>query len=133
MIQRAAVHAGAMREWVDADLGSKLTMKYPSCYLVGERARGEILWMAFAGPGQHQDTGGKVIHSAPHTLSEITSQSISRSNGRTSYRGLVKIYKGAHQARPSRNEPPGATPGGRQHRLGVVSAVSGKQAPNEKR
>ena len=97
--QRAVVHAGAMMEWVDANLGSKLTMKYPSCYLVGEGARGEILSMAFAGPGQHQDTGGKVIHSAPHTSSKITSKSISRSNGRTSYRGLVKIYKGAHHAR----------------------------------
>jgi Fe-S cluster assembly protein SufB len=97
--QRAVVHAGAMMEWVDANLGSKLTMKYPSCYLMGEGARGEILSMAFAGPGQHQDTGGKVIHSAPHTSSKITSKSISRSNGRTSYRGLVKIYKGAHHAR----------------------------------
>src|SRR5512135_3215353 len=74
-------------------------MKYPSCYLVGERARGEILSMAFAGRGQHQDTGGKVIHSAPHTSSKITSKSISVGGGRTSYRGLVKIYKGAHHAR----------------------------------
>jgi Fe-S cluster assembly protein SufB len=97
--QRAVVHAGATMEWVDANLGSKLTMKYPSCYLVGEGAHGEILSMAFAGRGQHQDTGGKVIHSAPHTSSKITSKSISVGGGRTSYRGLVKVYKGAHHAK----------------------------------
>ena len=97
--QRAVVHERATMEWVDANLGSKLTMKYPSCYLVGERAHGEILSMAFAGRGQHQDTGGKVIHSAPHTSSKITSKSISVGGGRTSYRGLVKVYKGAHDAR----------------------------------
>ena len=97
--QRAVVHEGATMEWVDANLGSKLTMKYPSCYLVGERAHGEILSMAFAGRGQHQDTGGKVIHSAPHTSSKITSKSISVGGGRTSYRGLVKVYKGAHHAK----------------------------------
>jgi Fe-S cluster assembly protein SufB len=93
--QRAVVHAGATMEWVDANLGSKLTMKYPSCYLVGEGAHGEILSMAFAGPGQHQDTGGKVVHGAPHTTSKITSKSISRAGGRASYRGLLKVYKGA--------------------------------------
>jgi Fe-S cluster assembly protein SufB len=97
--QRAVVHEGATMEWVDANLGSKLTMKYPSCYLVGEGAHGEILSMAFAGRGQHQDTGGKVIHSAPHTSSKITSKSISVGGGRNSYRGLVKVYKGAHHAK----------------------------------
>jgi Fe-S cluster assembly protein SufB len=86
-------------EWVDANLGSKLTMKYPSCYLVGEGAHGEILSMAFAGPGQHQDTGGKIVHGAPNTSSKITSKSISRAGGRASYRGLLKVYKGAHHSK----------------------------------
>ena len=97
--QRAVVHAGATMEWVDANLGSQLTMKYPSCYLVGEHAHGEILSMAFAASGQHQDTGGKMVHGAPHTTSKITSKSISVGGGRTSYRGLVKVYKGAHGAK----------------------------------
>jgi Fe-S cluster assembly protein SufB len=93
--QRAMVHEDAKHEWVDANLGSQLTMKYPSCYLIGERAHGEILSMAFAGAGQHQDTGGKVIHVAPRTTSRITSKSISKSGGRASYRGLLKIHKDA--------------------------------------
>lgn len=93
--QRALVHEGATMEWVDANLGSKLTMKYPSCYLIGPGAHGEILSMAFAGPGQHQDAGGKMIHVAPHTSSKITSKSISKGGGRASYRGLLKVYKGA--------------------------------------
>jgi Fe-S cluster assembly protein SufB len=97
--QRALVHEGATMEWVDANLGSKLTMKYPSCYLIGPGAHGEILSMAFAGPGQHQDAGGKVIHVAPHTSSKITSKSISKGTGRTSYRGLLKVYKGAFDVR----------------------------------
>jgi len=97
--QRAMVHEGATMEWVDANLGSKLTMKYPSCYLIGPGAHGEILSMAFAGPGQHQDAGGKVIHVAPHTSSKITSKSISKGTGRTSYRGLLKVYKGAYDVR----------------------------------
>jgi Fe-S cluster assembly protein SufB len=93
--QRAMVHEGATMEWVDANLGSRLTMKYPSCYLVGEGAHGEILSMAFASAGQHQDAGGKVIHAAPHTSSKITSKSISKNGGRSSYRGLMKVHKGA--------------------------------------
>jgi len=97
--QRSIVHEGGTMEWVDANLGSKVTMKYPSCYLVGERAHGEILSLAFAGQGQHQDTGGKVIHLAPRTTSKITSKSISKGNGRASYRGLLKVHKGAHDAR----------------------------------
>ncbi|HSO28024.1 MAG TPA: Fe-S cluster assembly protein SufB, partial [Anaerolineales bacterium] len=97
--QRAVVHENATMEWVDANLGSKLTMKYPSCYLVGEGAHGEILSMAFAGDGQHQDTGGKVIHVAPNTSSKITSKSISKGTGRASYRGLLKVYEGAHNSR----------------------------------
>jgi len=97
--QRALVHEGATMEWVDANLGSKLTMKYPSCYLIGPGAHGEILSMAFAGEGQHQDAGGKVIHVAPHTSSKVTSKSISKGSGRSSYRGLMKVYKGAKDAR----------------------------------
>jgi Fe-S cluster assembly protein SufB len=93
--QRALVYAGGTMEWVDANLGSKVTMKYPSCYLLEPGAHGEILSMAFAGPGQHQDAGGKVIHFAPNTSSKITSKSISRGGGRTSYRGLLKVYKNA--------------------------------------
>jgi Fe-S cluster assembly protein SufB len=93
--QRALVHENATMEWVDANLGSKLTMKYPSCYLLGENAHGEILSMAFAGTGQHQDTGGKVLHFAPNTSSKITSKSISKGKGRASYRGLLKVYKNA--------------------------------------
>jgi Fe-S cluster assembly protein SufB len=93
--QRALVHENATMEWVDANLGSKLTMKYPSCYLLEPGAHGEILSMAFAGPGQHQDAGGKVIHFAPHTSSKVTSKSISKGSGRASYRGLLKVYKGA--------------------------------------
>jgi Fe-S cluster assembly protein SufB len=99
--QRALVHAGATMEWVDANLGSKLTMKYPSCYLLGEGARGEILSLAFAARGQHQDAGGKVIHAAPHTTSKVTSKSISKGGGRASYRGLLKVHKGAVGARSS--------------------------------
>lgn len=97
--QRALVHEDATMEWVDANLGSKLTMKYPSCYLIGPGAHGEILSMAFAGKGQHQDAGGKAIHVAPHTSSKITSKSISKDGGRTSYRGLLKVYKGAEDVR----------------------------------
>jgi Fe-S cluster assembly protein SufB len=93
--QRALVHEAGTMEWVDANLGSKLTMKYPSIYLIGPGAHGEILSMAFAGPGQHQDAGGKAIHVAPHTSSKITSKSISKGSGRASYRGLLKVYKGA--------------------------------------
>ena len=99
--QRAMVHEGATHEWVDANLGSKLTMKYPSCYLVGPGAHGEILSLAFAGEGQHQDAGGKVIHAAPNTSSKVTSKSVSKGGGRTSYRGLLKIHKGAEGARSS--------------------------------
>jgi Fe-S cluster assembly protein SufB len=97
--QRAMVYENGTMEWVDANLGSKLTMKYPSCYLMESGARGEILSMAFAGPGQHQDAGGKVIHFAPHTSSKVTSKSISKGGGRASYRGLLKVYKGAHDVK----------------------------------
>ena len=97
--QRALVNEGASMEWLDGNLGSKLTMKYPSCYLVGEGAHGEILSIAYSGDGQHQDTGGKVVHVAPHTTSSIISKSISKGHGRSTYRGLCKVHKGAHHAR----------------------------------
>ena len=93
--QRALVQEGAKMEWLDGNLGSKLTMKYPSCYLVGEGAHGSILSIAYATDGQHQDTGGKVVHAAPNTTSQITSKSISKGTGRSSYRGLCKVYDGA--------------------------------------
>ncbi|MEJ2288435.1 MAG: Fe-S cluster assembly protein SufB [Deinococcales bacterium] len=97
--QRALVHAGASMGWLDGNLGSKVTMKYPSCYLVGEHAHGEVLSIAFAGDGQHQDAGSKMIHAAPHTTSSVVSKSISKGSGRSSYRGLVQIYEGAEGAR----------------------------------
>jgi Fe-S cluster assembly protein SufB len=93
--QRAMAHEDATMEWVDGNLGSKLTMKYPSVYMVGRGARAEILSIAFANGGQHQDAGGKAIHAAPYTTSSITSKSISKGGGRASYRGLIKAYKGA--------------------------------------
>jgi Fe-S cluster assembly protein SufB len=97
--QRALVHEGAHMEWLDGNLGSKLTMKYPSCYLIGEGAHGEILSIAYSGNGQHQDTGGKVVHAAPRTTSSIVSKSISKGTGRSSYRGLLKVHEGADHAR----------------------------------
>ncbi|MDA1009991.1 MAG: Fe-S cluster assembly protein SufB [Chloroflexi bacterium] len=94
--KRAYAYEDAVMEWVDGNLGSMLTMKYPSVYLMGERAHGEILSLAFAGDGQHQDAGGKIIHVAPNTTSAIVSKSVSRGAGRTSYRGLLKVHEGAH-------------------------------------
>ena len=93
--QRAIVHEGATMEWLDGNLGSKCTMKYPSCYLVGEHAHGSILSIAYAGDGQHQDTGGKIIHAAPRTTSSIVSKSISKGTGRSTYRGLCQVHEGA--------------------------------------
>jgi Fe-S cluster assembly protein SufB len=93
--QRAKVFANATHEWVDANMGSKITMKYPSCYLMEPGAHGEMLSMAFAGAGQIQDAGSKMVHFAPNTSSKITSKSISKAGGRASYRGLLKVYKGA--------------------------------------
>ncbi|WP_182050839.1 Fe-S cluster assembly protein SufB [Changpingibacter yushuensis] len=99
--QRAAVEEGATMEWVDGNIGSRINMKYPACVLLGEHAHGEALSAAFAGPGQHQDTGAKMIHSAPHTTSSIVSKSISRGGGRSSYRGLVQIDDNAHGSKSS--------------------------------
>src|SRR6201985_436278 len=97
--KRAVAHEDATMEWVDCNLGSKLTMKYPSIYLMGPEAHGEILSIAFAGAGQHQDAGGKIIHAAPKTTSSIFSKSISKDRGRTSYRGLLEIAKGASESK----------------------------------
>jgi len=93
--QRAKVFKNGTMEWVDANLGSKVTMKYPSCYLMEPGAHGEMLSMAFAGTGQHQDAGSKMVHFAPNTTSKVISKSISKSGGRSSFRGLLKVYKGA--------------------------------------
>ncbi len=94
--KRAVAQRDATVEWVDCNLGSKLTMKYPAVYLMGERAHGEILSIAFAGKGQHQDAGGKIVHAAPNTTSNIFAKSISKDGGRSSYRGLLEVAKGAH-------------------------------------
>jgi Fe-S cluster assembly protein SufB len=97
--KRGVAHENATIEWVDGNLGSKLTMKYPAVYLVGEGARGEILSVAYAGDGQHQDAGGKVVHAAPNTSSLITSKSISKGTGRSTYRGLLKVHEGCHDSK----------------------------------
>ncbi len=96
--KRAVCEAGATMEWVDGNIGSKVTMKYPAVYLMGEHARGETLSIAFAGEGQHQDAGSKMVHAAPHTSSSIISKSVARGGGRTSYRGLVQVNEGAHHS-----------------------------------
>jgi Fe-S cluster assembly protein SufB len=93
--KRAVAYEDATMEWVDGNLGSKLTMKYPAIWLLGERAHGEVLSIAFAGDGQHQDAGGKAVHVAPNTTSVITSKSISKNGGRAGYRGLLEVAKGA--------------------------------------
>ncbi|WP_424323185.1 Fe-S cluster assembly protein SufB [Gordonia sp. (in: high G+C Gram-positive bacteria)] len=97
--KRAKAEAGATMEWVDGNIGSKVTMKYPAVWLTGEYAKGEVLSVAFAGEGQHQDTGSKMVHLAPNTSSNIVSKSVARGGGRSSYRGLIKINPGAHGSR----------------------------------
>ena len=97
--QRATCAEGATMEWVDGNIGSKRNMKYPAVFLMGPHARGEALSIAFAGEGQHQDTGAKMIHMAPHTSSHIVSKSISRGGGRSGYRGLVQIMKNARHSK----------------------------------
>jgi Fe-S cluster assembly protein SufB len=97
--KRAVAHERATMEWVDCNLGSKVTMKYPAIYLLGEEAHGEILSIAFAGKGQHQDAGGKIIHAAPKTTSSVFSKSISKDGGRSTYRGLLEVAKGATEAK----------------------------------
>ena len=94
--KRAVAQQGATMEWIDGNLGSKVTMKYPAVWLLGEHAKGETLSVAFAGEGQHQDAGAKMVHAAPHTSSTIISKSVARGGGRTSYRGLVQVLEGSH-------------------------------------
>ncbi|MCL1840261.1 MAG: Fe-S cluster assembly protein SufB [Propionibacteriaceae bacterium] len=96
--KRATCAEGATMEWVDGNIGAKTTMKYPAVWLMGEHATGETLSIAFAGPGQHQDSGSKMIHFAPHTSSRIISKSVARSGGRTAYRGLIRVQPGAHHS-----------------------------------
>ena len=97
--KRAITHENAVMEWVDGNIGSKVTMKYPGVWLAGENARGETMSVALAGEGQHQDAGAKMVHIAPNTSSNIISKSVARSGGRTSYRGLVQINEGAYNAK----------------------------------
>jgi len=97
--KRAIAHEGATMEWIDGNIGSKVTMKYPAVWMVGEHARGETLSIAFAGEGQHQDAGAKMVHAAPHTSSSIVSKSVARGGGRTSYRGLVQVQPGSHHSK----------------------------------
>ena len=99
--KRARAEAGATMEWIDGNIGSKVTMKYPAVWMTGEHAKGEVLSVAFAGEGQHQDTGAKMLHLAPNTSSNIVSKSVARAGGRASYRGLVQVNKGAHGSRSS--------------------------------
>ncbi|MCX4091303.1 Fe-S cluster assembly protein SufB [Nocardia sp. alder85J] len=97
--KRAKAGAGATMEWIDGNIGSKVTMKYPAVWMTGEHAKGAVLSVAFAGEGQHQDTGAKMLHLAPHTSSTIVSKSVARGGGRASYRGLVQVNKGAYGSR----------------------------------
>ena len=99
--KRARAESGATMEWVDGNIGSKVTMKYPAVWMTGEHAKGEVLSVAFAGEGQHQDTGAKMLHLAPNTSSNIVSKSVARGGGRASYRGLVQVNKGAHGSKSS--------------------------------
>ena len=99
--KRAVAHEDAVMEWIDGNLGSKLTMKYPAVWMVGPRARGEVLSVAMASEGMHQDAGAKMVHVAPDTSSTIVSKSISQGGGRTSYRGLVKVEPGARRVKAS--------------------------------
>ncbi|MFY1699487.1 Fe-S cluster assembly protein SufB [Solwaraspora sp. WMMD791] len=97
--KRAVCHEGATMEWIDGNIGSKVTMKYPAVYMTGAHAKGEVLSVAMAGEGQHQDAGAKMVHAAPHTSSTIVSKSIARGGGRTSYRGLVQVLEGSQHSR----------------------------------
>ena len=97
--KRAIAQQGATMEWIDGNLGSKVTMKYPAVWLMGEHAKGETLSVAFAGENQHQDAGAKMVHAAPNTSSTIVSKSVARGGGRTSYRGLIQVNPGAKGAK----------------------------------
>jgi Fe-S cluster assembly protein SufB len=97
--KRAVAYKNASMEWVDGNIGSRLTMKYPAVYMMGEGAKGEVLSVAYAGEGQHQDAGAKMVHAAPNTTSRITNKSVSKNGGRTTYRGLAKVLPGAYNAK----------------------------------
>ena len=97
--KRAVAQQGATMEWIDGNIGSKVTMKYPAVWLVGEHAKGETMSVAFAGEGQHQDAGAKMVHAAPNTSSTIISKSVARGGGRTSYRGLIQVNEGSYNAK----------------------------------
>ncbi|BEL08886.1 Fe-S cluster assembly protein SufB [Actinoplanes sichuanensis] len=97
--KRATCEEGATMEWIDGNIGSKVTMKYPAVYMTGPHAKGEVLSIAMAGEGQHQDSGAKMVHAAPHTSSTIVSKSIARGGGRTSYRGLVQVLEGSSHSK----------------------------------
>ena len=97
--KRAVCHEGATMEWIDGNIGSKVTMKYPAVFMMGAHSKGETLSIAFAGEGQHQDAGAKMVHAAPYTSSTIMSKSVARGGGRTSYRGLVQVQEGAHHSK----------------------------------
>ena len=97
--KRAVAQEGATMEWIDGNIGSKVTMKYPAVWLVGEHAKGETMSVAFAGEGQHQDAGAKMVHAAPNTSSAIISKSVARGGGRTSYRGLIQVNEGSYNAK----------------------------------
>ena len=100
--KRAVAYEDASMEWVDGNIGSRLTMKYPSVYLMGRGAKGEVLSVAYAGKGQHQDAGAKMVHAAPDTTSRITNKSVSKDGGRTTYRGLAKVLPGATNCQDQR-------------------------------
>ena len=97
--KRAVCHEGATMEWIDGNIGSKVTMKYPAVFMMGAHSKGETLSIAFAGEGQHQDAGAKMVHAAPYTSSSVISKSVARNGGRTSYRGLVQVQEGAHHSK----------------------------------
>ncbi|MCM2325634.1 MAG: Fe-S cluster assembly protein SufB [Candidatus Woesearchaeota archaeon] len=97
--KRAFAYKNSRVEWIDGNLGSKLTMKYPAVYLMGEKAHGEVISVAFAGKGQHQDAGAKIVHMAQNTTSQILSKSVSKDGGRTTYRGLLKVAKGCRNVK----------------------------------
>ena len=97
--KRAVCHEGATMEWIDGNIGSKVTMKYPAVFMMGAHSKGETLSIAFAGEGQHQDAGAKMVHAAPYTSSTSISKSVARGGGRTSYRGLVQVQEGAHHSK----------------------------------
>ena len=117
-------------EWIDGNLGSKLTMKYPAVYLMGPEAHGEILSIAFAGKGQHQDAGGKVVHVAPYTSSKIVSKSICKDGGRATYRGLLKVAKGATESKQRRLRCAAA---GRARPLGHLSLHRDRRGQRQRR